>query len=265
LPHGSYFRGEYVEFSVLVDQSVQDLKSFSVRFDTYDTPFYLTVPKSEGYFRQLPSINFQMTLPDVHGTGSISTSPGQYEFPEAYANLAFFGVERDPNAIVVNQLTGKIATLINFHYQVDSPGAINGPGELYRNGLFVRLDAPLEFGQSDEPHVTFTDAVDTSGKPVALIAKTLPTTYVYRLFGDINGDDKVDLADVSLILKAAVGVTPFTSDYENWYADVHPTSPDGKIMASGRFLGDGQITLADALTTLKVALGMKIGWWPDRL
>lgn len=70
-----------------------------------------------------------------------------------------------------------------------------------------------------------------------------------EVIGDINGDKKLDIRDVQLSLRVALGLERLTED-KLLQADLRPRSPWGGP------LGDGKITLADTTAHLLLALGL---------
>lgn len=96
-----------------------------------------------------------------------------------------------------------------------------------------------------DPASTRVTAVDAAGNTMTrTIAAPLPN-------GDVNGDGKVNIADVIEILKVAVGITPPTaSDWTN--GDVGP-------LANGKVWPDGRIDLRDVILVLRKAIGSG-GW-----
>lgn len=68
--------------------------------------------------------------------------------------------------------------------------------------------------------------------------------------GDVNGDGKVDLRDVVLALRGAVGVTTLTPDQVQ-AADVAPFPG-----TEGRTIGDGKVSLEDVIRLLRFTVGL---------
>ena len=90
---------------------------------------------------------------------------------------------------------------------------------------------------------------DTNGTTDIFVALN-PLAPAPSVAGDLNGDGKVSLADVSLALRFAVGdVTPTAAQLKT--ADVFPNPGTG-----GGPIGDGKIALADVLLLLRIAVGL---------
>jgi hypothetical protein len=72
------------------------------------------------------------------------------------------------------------------------------------------------------------------------------------VFGDINGDNKVNVQDATLALRIAVGIVTAT-DTQIKAGDVAPKKADGTF-------GDGRINVADATRILRVSVGLDAGF-----
>jgi hypothetical protein len=85
-----------------------------------------------------------------------------------------------------------------------------------------------------------------------------------RLAGDVAPaaapDGAVDVADVVLALRWAVGLDSVTSE-QALRADVAPARPEGALLTAG---GDGQVDVADAVVLLRGAVGLVQLAWPER-
>ncbi|MBW3621796.1 MAG: DUF1349 domain-containing protein [Armatimonadetes bacterium] len=88
--------------------------------------------------------------------------------------------------------------------------------------------------------------------------------FVNRRFGDLNGDDSLDLRDVILALRAVVGLESLAPE-QQYYGDVAPRlrpNDPAPVELTGR-MGDGRISTADVVTLLQRIVGLNVGWWPD--
>ncbi|MGQ9524986.1 MAG: dockerin type I repeat-containing protein [Armatimonadota bacterium] len=72
---------------------------------------------------------------------------------------------------------------------------------------------------------------------------------VSALPGDVDGDGRVTVADATLALRAAVGLTPLT-EVQVQAADVSPRPGTG-----GKEHGDGAVRIGDAIVILGMAVG----------
>jgi hypothetical protein len=94
------------------------------------------------------------------------------------------------------------------------------------------------------------------------LARALPTER--RVPGDVapaaRPDGRVDVADVTLALRLAVGLDGGAPD-RVLRADVAPARPEGALLAVG---GDGSVTIADAVLLLRAAVGLETLAWPLR-
>jgi hypothetical protein len=255
VPRDAFYRGEYTEFSVLLNDSIQGLKEFNVRFDVQDVPLFITLPQTAGYFPSIPSFQPSVFKLGLNGLVSIDFTRNSFGSRDDYDTPGFMRTEAPADFI---------ASDLQCHTKVSATTGISGSTELYRNGLLVQLNTGLGSGTLTAPLLDFQDATDTKKQPVTLISETAPTAFDFRLFGDVNADQRLDLADVILILRVALDLVKLDSA-SLWYADLSPTSPDGKVMESGRFLGDGKLDLRDVQTALRVVTGNPPPWWPDPL
>lgn len=127
---------------------------------------------------------------------------------------------------------------------------------------YVHLTTPTIFSgaKGDRPltlHISGT--LETSQGPRPLDIR-LPIAVVKdRLFGDIDGNDRVDVGDVVVLLRGIVGLEQLTVEQRS-YGDLSPgTSPFGYI----RPFGDGRIDVQDVVSVLHRIVGLNNGTWPD--
>jgi len=73
------------------------------------------------------------------------------------------------------------------------------------------------------------------------------------LYGDVNGDGRLEVADASAALALAVGLSVPRADVEA--ADVAPVHPDGTF-------GNGRVEVEDAVRILRRVVGLEKGAWP---
>lgn len=104
-------------------------------------------------------------------------------------------------------------------------------------------------------------ANDPQGQPIGLTIKETQATVDFRLFGDVEKDGVLTVADAIKVLRSIVGMIEL-SPAEAFYADVHVISSDGKPY-SGRYTGNDSVDVADAIRILKVITGQWALWWPD--
>lgn len=82
--------------------------------------------------------------------------------------------------------------------------------------------------------------------------------YTIPKFGDLNGDDKVDVADVTMLLQSIVMKTTLTAR-QRFSADVGPTGDSANNISPG----DGVVDIGDASRLLLRAVGLNSGGqWP---
>lgn len=146
--------------------------------------------------------------------------------------------------------------------------SVSGPGEITTSNFYI-YEAQKQFfntpfvGKTSAPVLKEITGNDSAGKTLKLTAKIEPTDYDLRLYGDLNGDGLLTTADAILILRSAIGLNTL-SEGQRWYADVQPTSLNGLFMQNDRYLGDGRVTVLDAIRVLEVITGKYKGWWPDQ-
>ena len=236
VPQGSYGRGRTTDFSIMASSAVRGI----AYLDLLIPDFGFVAPRGSPLL-QAGALLEKRAVSITGATADLAVAPG-----------GPFGPSTDENV-----------------YQIDFMGApVNGPGELFRLSVFHRIDV---FGgetmgpvDGSGPIVFVRQALDSDGMPVPLTTASLPVRYDFRRFGDLNHDRRLDLADVTILLRAAAGLVAL-DDAMSWYADLSPTSADGRPMQNGRYLGDGRIDLSDVITGLRVITGLWDSWWPDRL
>lgn len=97
---------------------------------------------------------------------------------------------------------------------------------------------------------------DSMNHRVRLIGKVGEMKAQYRA-GDLNGDGRLDLRDVVIALRIAIGISSATP-IQLQVGDVAPV----QRFAEARKIGDGRITLADAQRLLRRAVGIEPDPWP---
>lgn len=97
---------------------------------------------------------------------------------------------------------------------------------------------------------------DSRNHRVRLIGKVGEMKAQYRA-GDLNGDGRLDLRDVVIALRIAIGLSP-ASPVQLQVGDVAPVQQ----FAEARKIGDGKITLADVQRLLRRAVGIEPDPWP---
>jgi hypothetical protein len=85
---------------------------------------------------------------------------------------------------------------------------------------------------------------------VACLLIAAPTARGGVIFGDVNGDGEVTVADATMVVRIAVGLERVTDEILA-VADVAPNPGTG-----GRMIGDGLLTMSDATLILRLATGM---------
>jgi hypothetical protein len=91
------------------------------------------------------------------------------------------------------------------------------------------------------------DFIYTTSKTIAEGSAT-PTV----IFGDINGDGKVNVQDATLALRISVGLSTAT-DAQIKAGDVAPKKADGTF-------GDGRLNVSDATRILRFSVGLETGF-----
>jgi hypothetical protein len=77
---------------------------------------------------------------------------------------------------------------------------------------------------------------------------------VEPVIGDVNGDGKLNLSDITTVLKSIVGGAPFQNLKEAMQADISPLPG-----TEGRFYGDGKVDLGDVIALIRRAVGLDTG------
>jgi len=143
------------------------------------------------------------------------------------------------NRVRVIQLDGTIVTVAGSG--AEDPFSPDGT-----SGVAANLGAPSTVA-AVPGLVLFTD--DTHNR-----VRSVPLSRVV-LYGDVNGDGAVTVADALLALRAAVGLATLT-DAQRAAADVAPPSGLGKPA------GDGRVDVLDAVRILRRAIGLDMTQWP---
>lgn len=94
---------------------------------------------------------------------------------------------------------------------------------------------------------------------VAACRPALPAVPTAPLYGDANGDGQVNIADVTIDLRLAVGLATPTAD-QMIRLDIAPLPGVGT--RQGQPWGDGRITLADVTPLLRHVVGLPTDQWP---
>ena len=126
-------------------------------------------------------------------------------------------------------------------------------------------EADADWGQDDVDTVRALAA--GTARPSCPTCLSASTPAAARLPGDVaprgETDDRVDVGDVLLILRWAVGLSldPPLSAEELLRADLAPGAPEGELLVVG---GDGSVDVGDVLLTLRAAVGLERLAWPSR-
>ena len=248
MPQGMILRGKLTEFSVTADKTVQDLAGGVFRMGLSEC--------REVVFAALRN------RPILQPGALLAGREHFYNSPVASMPYA----PRDPNGLAY---AGDRMCELNADF---STAPVSGPGELFKVGLYFPIweSAPSLLAvvrEHPSPHIAYTnewsvDFRDAQDRKIPIRVGSVPTRMDIRYFGDVNRDQEVDVRDVIRMLRAVVGLETFT-EAEAWYADLHPASPDGRLMANRRFLGDGTVDVQDVATALRVLTKTWTGWWPD--
>ena len=97
--------------------------------------------------------------------------------------------------------------------------------------------------------------LETTYAPDSLILNAVQANV--PLYGDLNGDGKITVADATRALRLAVGLE-IPSPAEVEAGDVAPQPGTGP--KAGQPYGDGRITVADAIRLLRQTVGMETNW-----
>jgi hypothetical protein len=139
--------------------------------------------------------------------------------------------------------------------------------ELYINGVLTKTDSATPFSftwntalLANASYTLKAVAYDAAGNSATseLGVTVKNSTPVRKKRGDLNGDGRVDVTDALLALKQSVGLTPKTVN-ALVAAGTTDDGLDGDVApldASGAPIGDGQVTISDALVLLKYSVGL---------
>jgi len=129
------------------------------------------------------------------------------------------------------------------------PGREGDEGPAKSAGLYE----PRGLALDNEGNLLIADTLNHRVRLIAQVAEVKPT----YISGDLNGDGKVDLRDVLLAMRIAVGLIK-PSSLQILAGDVAPV----QVFADARRVGDGRITLLDVLRLLRRVAGLKKQPWP---
>lgn len=177
---------------------------------------------------------------------------------------------QDQEPVIAGSMgTGDYASLTDTFRYIEETAKFNiifnrpvtGPGVLFK----LRRYIPIGNGNSSFYPLSLRGiyANDKEGKNINLTSLNQNKSFRLNYFGDLNNDRTLTLSDVILILRASVGLDHLTVE-QSWYADVDPISNDGYPMLNNRYLGDGKVSVRDAVRLLDYIVSPNtFVWWPD--
>lgn len=255
VPLGTLMRGKPTQFAILLDKTVTDL-GYAHLIISFPSSF--SNEATNNCCETYP--NYTVALKDQW-----IISPGKLVIPSAADWVSTTASEQSqtgPFFSPGNSIPSGAGFTSNFKPSID------GPGEL---ATFTAYSAPSYrdftkalFGTTQTKSGFTAEFKDSQNFKMYLSIQAAPMKYDFRLFGDLNRDNTLNLLDISIMIRSIVGMIDL-SDAETWYADLSPASKDGLPLNNGRYLGDGRIDVSDVTQALRVITNSWKFWWPDSL
>lgn len=191
----------------------------------------------------------------VAGTGQAGQSPEGLQAQETSLNHPEgITVDGAGNLFISDTLNHRVLR-VNPEGRVKILAGTGQPGFTGDEGpaQSASLYEPRGLALDSEGNLLVADTLNHRIRLIAQVAEVKPT----YITGDLNGDGKVDLRDVLLAMRIAVGLVK-PSPLQTLAGDVAPV----QVFADARRVGDGRITLLDVIRLLRRVAGLEKQQWP---